>query len=189
MDFTLIEFAHNTDVESFKERLKYELIRIKNLDEDTTIDVASRKQFLDVFDAILLGVQMFVSAIAAISLIVGGIGIMNIMLVTVKERTKEIGLRKAVGTKNKSVLFQFLIEAILLTSIGGLFGIVVGLGISYGSVIVLNTLQPNWGVEFVVVPSSIAIACLVSIVTGIIFGLYPAWKAARLQPTEALRYE
>ncbi len=122
------------------------------------------------------------SGIAAISLLVGGIGIMNIMLVTVTERTREIGLRKALGAKKKTIITQFLIEAIILTFMGGLFGI--GLGI------VLSAVFSNFlGSAFVLSPNSILLAFLVSAGIGILFGWYPAKRASDLQPIEALRYE
>lgn len=122
------------------------------------------------------------SGIAAISLLVGGIGIMNIMLVTVTERTREIGLRKALGAKKKTVITQFLIEATILTFVGGLIG--VGLGILASFLYSFFT-----GSIFVISPLSILLAFAVSCGIGIIFGWYPAQKAANLQPIEALRYE
>jgi ABC-type antimicrobial peptide transport system permease subunit len=120
--------------------------------------------------------------VALISLIVGGVGIMNIMLVSVTERTREIGLRMAVGARGRDILRQFLIEAIVLCLIGGLLGILVGRGSS-----VLIHYFKNWPTK-ASVPAIIA-AVLVSATTGIIFGYYPAWKASRLDPIEALRYE
>lgn len=120
--------------------------------------------------------------IAAISLLVGGIGIMNIMLVTVTERTREIGLRKALGAKKKTVITQFLIEAIVLTFIGGLIGVVIGIGAS----LLLSTVL---SMPFALSLPSIGLAIGVSGATGVIFGWYPARKAANLQPIEALRYE
>lgn len=122
------------------------------------------------------------SGIAAISLLVGGIGIMNIMLVTVTERTREIGLRKALGAKKKTIVTQFLIESIILTFTGGLIGIALGVLISYGYSILTSSL-------FVVSPYSILLAFVVSGGIGILFGWYPARKASNLQPIEALRYE
>ena len=122
------------------------------------------------------------SGIAAISLVVGGIGIMNIMLVTVTERTREIGLRKALGATKKIVISQFLLEAILITVLGGLIGIVVGVIASY----FLITTQ---ALPFSISYSSIALAFGVSVLIGLVFGLYPAKKAADLLPIEALRYE
>lgn len=191
ISFMLIEFEQGADAESFQTRLTYELNRIKNVDEEdgTVFLIISRKQFIEIFDTVLLGIQLFVSAIAGISLVVGGIGIMNIMLVTVRERTKEIGLRKAVGAKNSSILIQFLIEAVVITTVGGILGIGLGLGLSALSLAVVNVVQPDWNIAFTFVPSSIALACGVSITTGIIFGLYPALKASRLHPIESLRYE
>ena len=189
--FLLIEIDPAADIDQFKDQLVFEIQRIKHLDSDQTkrLYVESREQFLAIFDNVLVGIQMFVAAIAAISLFVGGIGIMNIMLVTVKERTNEIGLRKAVGAKNSSILVQFLIEAAVLTTVGGLIGISVGLGLAYVAVLVVHAIQPDWGVQFVFVPSAVILACAVSMTTGFIFGLYPAMKAAKLHPIEALRYE
>jgi len=122
------------------------------------------------------------SGIAAISLLVGGIGIMNIMLVTVTERTKEIGLLKAIGAKRQDILTQFLIEAVVLTLVGGIIGLVLGMGLAYlGSMLM--------GVPFVVSASSVFLAVGVSMGVGVLFGWYPANKASRLSPIDALRYE
>jgi putative ABC transport system permease protein len=120
--------------------------------------------------------------IAAISLLVGGIGIMNIMLVTVTERTREIGLRKALGAKKKTVITQFLVEAVMLTLIGGILGMILGVGVSY-------ILSKSMSIAFTIQPLSVALAIGVSGIIGILFGWYPAQRAARLQPIEALRYE
>ncbi|MFA7381874.1 MAG: ABC transporter permease [Desulfurivibrionaceae bacterium] len=121
-------------------------------------------------------------AVAMISLLVGGVGIMNIMLVSVTERTREIGLRMAVGARGRDILRQFLVEAVVLCLTGGAMGIVLGHG---GSLLVQLLLK--WPVE--TSPAAIAAAVLVSAGVGIIFGFYPAWKASRLDPIEALRYE
>ena len=122
------------------------------------------------------------SGIAAISLIVGGIGIMNIMLVTVTERTREIGLRKALGAKKKIINAQFLLEAVMVTFVGGLIGIVLGVGAAYA-------ISSSMGLPFALSAPSILLAFGVSAVIGVLFGWYPAQKAANLQPIEALRYE
>ena len=132
--------------------------------------------------------KLFLTAIAFISLIVGGIGIMNIMLVSVVERTKEIGLRKAVGATNNDILKQFLFEAIILTSLGGLIGIFFGaLFTALVYFILKSTLATGW--VFQLPPSAIVLAVSVAVLTGIVFGVYPARQAAKKNPIEALRYE
>jgi putative ABC transport system permease protein len=131
--------------------------------------------------------SLFLTSMAAISLIVGGIGILNIMLVTVAERTREIGLRKAVGATNKMILQQFLFESGTLTFLGGLFGIIIGVVIAYLLALLMRYLGYDW--DFVISLWSIILAVGVSILTGVIFGLYPSYKASKLDPIEALRYE
>ncbi len=126
--------------------------------------------------------SLLLGCIAAISLLVGGIGIMNIMLVSVTERTREIGLRKAIGASNKDIMVQFLIEAVLMSFIGGIAGIIFGIGIS-----VLITVFSGWSVIISVFP--IILATTFSLIVGIVFGLWPAQKASKLDPIEALRYE
>ena len=122
------------------------------------------------------------SAVAAVRLLVGGIGIMNIMLVSVTERTREIGIRLAVGAMETEVLLQFLVEAVALSSFGGLLGIAVAMVSSY-------VLAARLGVPFVVDPTTVVVAFLFSSVVGMVFGYFPARKAARLDPIEALRHE
>jgi putative ABC transport system permease protein len=121
-------------------------------------------------------------AIAAVSLLVGGIGIMNIMLVSVTERTREIGIRMAIGARGREVLLQFLVEAVMLSTIGGTIGMLLGLGGSYVTVRYLDT-------PFVIVPEVVIVAFLFSAMVGVCFGYLPARKAARLNPIEALRHE
>lgn len=120
-------------------------------------------------------------AVAGISLVVGGIGIMNMMLTTVTERTREIGLRKAIGARGKEIRQQFLIEAIVLTFLGGFLGVVWG--------IMISSLMNTYGISASVSTNSILLAVVVSTVIGIVFGYYPAYRAARLNPIDALRYE
>jgi putative ABC transport system permease protein len=126
---------------------------------------------------------VLLGSIAAISLVVGGIGVMNIMLVSVTERTREIGIRKAVGAKRRDIMTQFLVEAIVLTLLGGLVGVLAG----YGSAQVVAPLMGS--TRAVVTPDSVIMALSVSIAVGIFFGLYPASRAAALHPIDALRYE
>lgn len=128
------------------------------------------------------------TSIAAISLVVGGIGIMNIMLVSVTERTREIGLRKALGATNKDILVQFILEAVILTVLGGVFGILLGSLLSFGVAVVLShALSLAWSFSFPISGAIIGIA--VAAVVGLIFGIYPARQASLKSPMEALRYE
>ena len=144
--------------------------------------IMSQSDLLNTVSQVTGTLTALLGGIAAISLLVGGIGIMNIMLVTVTERTREIGLRKALGAKKKTIITQFLIESILLTFIGGIFGMIFGVTVSFLISKIMN-------LAYVISLSSIALAMGVSSLIGIIFGLYPARKAANLQPIEALRYE
>ena len=159
---------------------------IKNLKDDD-FTVRSATQILEVFTKVTNALSYFLTAIAAISLIVGGVGIMNIMLVTVTERTKEIGLRKALGATYKNVLSQFLLEAIIITFLGGIIGVFIGIFISALIAFIANQLNYNW--SFIISPLSIIFACGISVAIGLVFGIYPARKAGRLDPIEALRYE
>jgi putative ABC transport system permease protein len=126
--------------------------------------------------------SMLLGIVAAISLLVGGIGIMNIMLVSVNERTREIGLRKAVGAARRAILFQFLIEAVVLSGLGGLIGITLGISVS----LILSKLA-GWAA--IITPQSVILAFAFSAGVGVIFGFWPARKASLLSPIEALRYE
>jgi putative ABC transport system permease protein len=131
---------------------------------------------------------LFVTAIAAISLIVGGIGVANIMLVSVTERTREIGIRKAIGAKRSAVLKQFLAEAVMLTGLGGLIGVVIGIGATVIAGFVMPTMATSFPAPVLTAPPVI-IAFAVSLVIGLAAGGYPAYRAARLRPIEALRFE
>ncbi len=144
--------------------------------------IFSQQDLLNTVSATTGTFTTLLSGIAAISLLVGGIGIMNIMLVTVTERTREIGLRKALGAKKKTIITQFLIESVILTFIGGVIGIILGMLISY-------IYSVATGSVFILSGSSILLAFLVSTCIGVVFGWYPANRAANLQPIEALRYE
>lgn len=149
--------------------------------------VRSTKEALSALSTVTDALKFFLVLISAISLIVGGFGIMNIMMATVEERTKEIGLRRAVGAKNYHIVLQFLIESIVITFISGLIGILIGLFILFMASKIINFLGFEW--NMIISVSSISVACLVSIIVGLIFGIIPAQKASKLNPIEALRYE
>ena len=155
--------------------------------EDDDFSVRSFRDAIDLVATVTDAIRYFLAAMAALSLLVGGIGIMNIMLVGVTERTREIGLRKAVGANNWYILRQFLLESIILTLIGGLIGLILGIAISYLIYIVVISLNYQWA--FVISWQAIILAISISVIIGLIFGLYPARKASLLSPIEALRYE
>ena len=149
---------------------------------DANYRAFSQTQVLGVLETILGLLTSLLAGIASISLVVGGIGIMNIMLVTVRERTKEIGIRKALGARQSQILAQFLIEAILITTLGGL----IGLGVSYVGTIIISIIT-----DFNVILGidAVVLSLVFSITIGVIFGLYPAYNASKLEPVEALRFE
>ena len=155
--------------------------RIRN-PKDDDFNVRNMTEMTNAFSSTTMMMTNLLLAVALISLIVGGVGIMNIMLVSVTERTREIGLRMAVGARAKDILRQFLIEAVVLCMAGGLIGILLGCGGSW-----LVTYFLRWPTETSV--AAIVASVVVSASVGIIFGYYPAWKASRLDPIEALRYE
>jgi len=150
--------------------------------------IMSQKDAAEVMSSVTGIFTVLLSSIAAISLLVGGIGIMNIMLVSVTERIREIGLRKAVGARKKEILIQFLFEAVILTLTGGVLGIVLGAFLSWIiSLVFVYLLQSSWG--FSLPPEAILLGVGVSVAIGLGFGIYPARKAANLSPVEALRHE
>ena len=142
--------------------------------------ISTSEQIITQFGAITGGVFALMVAISSVGLLIGGIGVMNIMLVSVTERTREIGVRKALGAKRRDIVVQFLIEAATLTGLGGLVGIAVGCSIALLIQIIMPTYIPLWAP---------VVGFVVSVGLGLTFGLWPAWKAARLDPIDALRYE
>ena len=149
--------------------------------------VRSITQAVDAITSVTNALKYFLAAMAALSLIVGGIGIMNIMLISVRERTREIGLRKALGATNSAILRQFLFEAAAITLLGGMIGILGGSLVAFLIAVGARLLGYSW--DFAVSPLSVILGVGVSMAVGLVFGLYPASKASKLEPVEALRYE
>jgi len=173
----VIKAPSKSQIESTKEKTKEILLKSYDKDAFTVFDSA---QLLSSINSIIGTLTIALTGIAAISLVVGGIGIMNIMLVTVSERTREIGLRKAIGAYPRAILLQFLFEAIILSGLGGLIGIILG---SLGTMAINNFFPAQ------VTLGSVLLAFGVSFAVGIIFGVAPARNASQLSPIEALRYE
>ena len=185
IDFIVVQGRNAESSESVVAQIRLTLREERNVgfrDEDDFL-IISQNEIIDTLDEITGLLTVFLAILASISLLVGGIGIMNIMLVTVTERTREIGLRKAVGAKKSDILLQFLTEAVILSLIGGAFGVLIALGVS----VIVSTLVPELNV--LVQLSSVFLATLVSIAVGLFSGAYPANRAANLNPIDALRYE
>jgi putative ABC transport system permease protein len=176
--------AESSDlIESLKEEITQALLKEHKVSADNPdFSVIASQEFLNTFNSLINTMTIFLASIAAISLVVGGIGIMNMMLTSVTERTKEIGLRKAIGAKKREILMQFLIESVILTLIGGIFGIILGSLISIGVSKFANITSE-------VSLYSIFLSLTFSSLVGIIFGYWPAKRAAELDPIVALRYE
>jgi len=182
--FIVAQIREGYPIEDAQEQME-ELLRQRRgckFNEDNNFALNTQQMIIDVYKKITSGIYMAMIGIASLALVVGGIGIMNIMLVSVVERTREIGLRMAIGARRRDILIQFLIEAITLTGVGGVIGILLGFGLSK-LIAVLTPLPastPLW---------SIALGIGFSVIVGLFFGIYPASKASKLDPIEALRYE
>jgi len=157
--------------------------RSVKFNEPDNFDLGTADRFVEQFDSIIGGIGIIAILVSSIGLLVGGIGVMNIMLVSVTERTKEIGIRKAIGAQNKDIIVQFLFEAMTLTFLGGLLGVMLAVAIGQTISFLVPTLPgviPLWAVT---------LGLVVSVLIGLVFGVWPATKAARLDPIECLRYE
>ena len=180
----LVSMKDGSDAERVKASLT-ELLRERRKlsdSDDDNFNVLDTKQLADTFSGTTRVMTTLLGAVAAVSLLVGGIGIMNIMLVSVTERTREIGLRLAIGALEREVLMQFLIEAVVLAALGGLIGIVLATGASM-------LLAGAMGIPYIFHPGVNVLAFVFSAVIGVVFGFFPARRAARLDPIEALRHE
>ncbi len=150
--------------------------------EKDNFGISSQDALLDIYNQLTGATYLVLTAVSAVALMIGGIGVMNIMLVSVTERTKEIGIRKAVGASRSSIMAQFLIEAVVLTAIGGTIGVIVGELLSF----VINAYSP---LPAYIPIWAILLGLIASAGVGVVFGVFPAWKAANLNPIEALRFE
>ena len=160
-----------------------DILRVRRrvpFDQPNNFGLNTADSIVETFHSIIAGVAIAMVAISSVGLMVGGIGVMNIMLVSVTERTREIGTRKAIGARRSDILWQFLIEAMTLTGLGGLLGLLIGWSLTLLVGLFLPSYVPLWAP---------AVGFFASVGIGLIFGLWPAWKAARLDPIEALRYE
>lgn len=179
-----LQIEDNADQEKVQAELK-QLLRARHkirLEKDDDFQVRNMAEMVQAVTSVTRTFSLLLGSVAAISLVVGGIGIMNIMLVTVTERTREIGIRKAIGAQDRDILVQFLLESILMSTLGGLMGIGAGVGVAEASVLLS-------GFDALVEAPSVFLALSFAVCVGIFFGFYPARRAASLDPIEALSYE
>jgi putative ABC transport system permease protein len=181
-DLFILTVAKENQLELAKDQVQ-DLMRVRRqvpFNEKNNFGMETAAGIIEQFQSITAGAAIAMIVISSVGLLIGGIGVMNIMLVSVTERTREIGIRKAIGAKRSDILLQFLIEAGTLTGFGGLVGLLIGWGITFLIRIVFPSYVPLWAP---------LLGFFVSVGIGLVFGLFPAWKAARLNPIDALRYE
>ena len=181
-DLFILAVAKEGKLEAAKQEVE-DALRIRRQVEfgaPNNFGIETAQSIIDNFQSITAGVALAMVAISSIGLLIGGIGVMNIMLVSVTERTREIGIRKAIGAKQSDILVQFLIEAGTLTGLGGLVGLLIGWALTFLVKLFIPSYVPLWAP---------IVGFVASVSIGIVFGLFPAWKAARLDPIESLRYE
>jgi putative ABC transport system permease protein len=177
-----------TDAQDEVKQLLRQRHRIRNGQEDDFV-VHNTAEIADMLRIVTLVMSMLLGSVAGVSMLVGGVGIMNIMLVSVTERTREIGVRMAVGARSWDILRQFLLEAVVLSLFGGLIGVALGVGSAALVTWVVNMLLTTAHWPFTISPEAIAVALVFSASVGVVFGLFPALKASRMDPIESLRYE
>lgn len=187
--FITAQMYRGTNGEALAEEIRSVLREQHNIDDPQKDDfaVTTQAESVALIDGVFFGISVLLVVLAGISLVVGGVGIMNVMYVSVVERTFEIGLRKSVGAQNKDIQRQFLLEAVVLTFIGGLLGISIGIIISYIISVVANYIGFNW--DFIISVPSILLSVCFSLAVGVGFGYFPAKRASELDPIEALRAE
>ena len=187
--FMRLKINSSENIPLAKSRIATILRNRHNIDNPANDDFSVRDQTsaLKIMDSVTNALRYFLLSVGVIALIVGGVGIMNVMLIAVNQRIREVGLRKAVGAKNTDILLQFLIESATISFIGGILGIILGIVIVFVVYLGIRALGYDW--QFLISLNSIYVAVSVSILIGLIFGLYPARKASRISPMEALRYE
>lgn len=184
----IIHVPERDQMEQVTQQVHSVLVQLHDGVDD--VRVRNQGEFLNAIDQTIWTFRIVLGGVAVVALLVGGIGIMNIMLVTVTERTREIGLRKAIGARRRDILLQFLVESVTISAIGGGLGILGGIGAAHGFGGFVAQSMPgggDWGA--VVQPSAILIAFSFAVIVGVFFGLYPAVKASKLDPAEALRYQ
>ena len=169
------------------------ILRLRHhITDENDFEIDTLQDLIETVNQVTTVLVLFLGTVAGISLLVGGIGVMNIMLVSVTERTREIGIRKAMGAKRRDILFQFVTEAVFLTTAGGLIGIALSLGLSPLTNLIVSNVGNRGGntIEGLVFHPDVAILALsVSAIVGLVSGIYPALRAARMHPIDALRYE
>ena len=181
-DLFILAVAKNGMLSRAKDQVQ-DLLRVRRqvpFGEKNNFSMETAASIIDQFKSITQGVFLAMIVISSVGLMIGGIGVMNIMLVSVTERTREIGIRKAIGAKRSDILLQFLVEAATLTGLGGVIGLLLGWGLTFLIALVFPSYVPWWAP---------VLGFFASVGIGVIFGLFPAWKAARLDPIESLRYE
>ncbi len=189
LNFARVKVAREADVPAAVEDIRRIIKDEHHIKENQPEDFSVRNtaDALKILTGITDAVRYFLVFVASLSLFVGGIGIMNIMLIALKQRIREVGLRKALGARDEDIRFQFLVEAVFLSLSGGVVGIALGVLLTYLAAVIIRSLGYDW--QFLLTFSSVIEACGVAIIIGVVFGTYPARQAAKASPMEALRYE